>query len=73
MMKSMCQDYLSSVGACPQEPLEISNGEGRSQGAKHFALSWRKQSVSEGVLVRHLHFSHWSLSYQGFVSLIEGL
>lgn len=47
MVKRMCQDYLSSAGACPQEPLEIHNDEVMAQGA--------------GVLVRHLHFSHQSL------------
>lgn len=37
MMKRMCQDYLSSAGAYPQEPLEISNDEvARSLGITEF-------------------------------------
>lgn len=43
VVKRMCQDYLSSAGARAQEPLEINNDEVMSQGAKHFALSQRKQ------------------------------
>jgi hypothetical protein len=39
MMKRMCQDYLSSAGAYPQEPLEISNDEVMSQGARHLLLA----------------------------------
>ncbi|XP_031211755.1 zinc finger protein 839 isoform X2 [Mastomys coucha] len=37
MVKRMCQDYLSSAGACPQEPLEIHNDEvARSLGITEF-------------------------------------
>lgn len=36
-VKRMCQDYLSSAGTCPQEPLEIHNDEvARSLGITEF-------------------------------------
>lgn len=43
VVKRMCQDYLSSSGACSQEPLEINNDEVMSQGAKQFALRGSSQ------------------------------
>ncbi|XP_029340829.1 zinc finger protein 839 isoform X2 [Mus caroli] len=38
MMKRMCQDYLSSAGAYPQEPLEISNDEATVKKPRTVAL-----------------------------------
>ncbi|XP_029396447.1 zinc finger protein 839 isoform X3 [Mus pahari] len=38
LMKRMCQDYLSSAGAYPQEPLEISNHEATVKKPRTVAL-----------------------------------
>lgn len=39
MVKRLCQDYLSSSGACPQEPLEINNDEVMSHGQSVLLLA----------------------------------